>query len=234
MQERSDVPKSQQWSAFGKARETSKTFPSYVANFVKPSFPLTMPPRLNAPVVPQCVSCLRSYLNSSFLNYYWRPLQYQVRGTKTRSDAVQQPGTIVVQLSRHLNGWGKEGSCIPHAIRFLDKKLMDILGSYVPVPSGLMRNRWLPKKWARYVVGEELQQLRERNATIERNTQFDLSQLMRSERNKKSWNKWRGHARNKKGELKKLKREQMMMEEFGQQNMGEPIPRVVLEHVEVW
>lgn len=111
---------------------------------------------------------------------------------------------------------------------------MDILGSYVPVPSGLMRNRWLPNKWARYVVGEELLQLRERKAIIERNTQFDVSQLVHSERNKKSWNKFRGRARNKKGELKKLKREQMIMEELGQQNIGEPMARVVLEHVEVW
>ena len=97
-----------------------------------------------------------------------------------------------------------------------------------------MRNRWLPKKWARYVVGEELRQLQERKAIIERNTQFDLSKMVRSEKNKKSWNKFRGHARNKKGELKKLKREQMMMEEFGQQNMGKLMPKVVLEHVEVW
>ena len=110
---------------------------------------------------------------------------------------------------------------------------MDISGSYVPVPSGLMRNRWLPKKWARYVVGEELQQLQQRKATIERNTQFDLSQLVRPERSKKSWNKFRGRKRNKKGELKKLKREQMMMEELSQEKIGESAPRVVLEHVEV-
>jgi len=112
--------------------------------------------------------------------------------------------------------------------------LTDILDSYVPVPRGLMRNRWLPNKWARYVVGEELQQLRERKAIIERNTQFDLSQLVRSERNKKSWNKFKDRRRKKKSELKKLKREQTMMEELGQQNTGEPMPKMVLEHVEVW
>jgi hypothetical protein len=96
-----------------------------------------------------------------------------------------------------------------------------------------MRNRWLPKKWARYVVGEELQQLQERKAIIERNTQFDLSRWMSSERNKKSWNKFRARARNKKGELKKLKREQMMMEELDHQNMRKLVPKVVLEYVEV-
>jgi len=84
------------------------------------------------------------------------------------------------------------------------------------------------------VVGEELQQLRERKAIIERNTQFDLSQLVRSEGNKKSWNKFKDRRRKKKSELKKLKREQMMMEEPGQQNTGEPMPKMVLEYVEVW
>ena len=117
---------------------------------------------------------------------------------------------------------------------FSTRKLTDILGSYVPVPSGLMRNRWLPNKWARYVVGEELQQLRERKAIIERNTQFDLSQLVRSERNKKSWNKFKDRKRNKKIELKRLKMEQMTMEALGQQNTGELMPKTVLEHVEVW
>ena len=102
-------------SAFGKARERGKN--PFVASrtWSIPSFLLTMPPRLNAPIVPQCVSCLRSYLDSSFLGC-WLPLRHQVRGAKTRTDPIHQPGTVVVQLNRHLNGWGKEGSCIPYTI----------------------------------------------------------------------------------------------------------------------
>lgn len=33
-----------------------------------------------------------------------------------------------------------------------------------------MRNQWLPRKWARYVTGDELKQLHERGATFERDT----------------------------------------------------------------
>lgn len=44
-------------------------------------------------------------------------------------------------------------------------------GAYVAAPAGLMRNKWLPRNWARYVTGDELKQLHERGATFERDTQ---------------------------------------------------------------
>jgi len=39
-----------------------------------------------------------------------------------------------------------------------------------------MRNNWLPQQLARYVPGDELKQLHERGATIERDTQALIGQ----------------------------------------------------------
>jgi hypothetical protein len=56
----------------------------------------------------------------------------------------------------------------------------------VPVPAGLMRNNWLPLELARYVPSEELKQLHQRGATIERDSQALMSRVSKRKESEKT------------------------------------------------
>ncbi|TID24842.1 putative prephenate dehydrogenase [NADP(+)] [Venturia nashicola] len=110
-----------------------------------------MPPRLRMTLIPQCLSCARSYVEAATVG--WRPLFGAVG--QTRGIAKDKDKSISVQLLKPKAGYGKAGR-------------------YVPVARGVMRNIWFPSKIARYAVDDELKAIKDGKIVVERDYEFEV------------------------------------------------------------
>ncbi|EOD46283.1 Ribosomal protein l9 RNAse h1 [Neofusicoccum parvum] len=108
---------------------------------------------LRPSLLPRCSSCARRVAASALRP--WSPLQQQIRGKKKLS---KLPHTIPVRLLKDVKAFGRKGSL-------------------VPVSAGQMRNNWFPARTAEYVTATELKELRQKDASIERDHAFVLEEI---------------------------------------------------------
>ncbi|QDS75276.1 hypothetical protein FKW77_000996 [Venturia effusa] len=110
-----------------------------------------MSARLRPSLIPRCLSCARSYLEAGATE--WKPL-FCVGG-QTRGISKNKNKSIAVRLLKPMAGYGEPDR-------------------YVHIAREVMRNRWFPKRIARYAVGEELKRIKDGAIVVERDYGFKI------------------------------------------------------------
>lgn len=118
--------------------------------------------RLRPSSIPNCPACARRFIDLGLSG-----LRQQIRGKKKA--AKDQTNTVTVKLLKDVDSFGREGKSQSGQEKSQGQQLMCKTGAFVPISSGQMRNNWYPSGIATYVPHIKLRQLRQENASFERN-----------------------------------------------------------------